>query len=426
MSFILKTNPIPVNIKLTNAGREKLSQGNFNVTHFSLGDTEMNYKFYKNNSINQNLSNVLLPFENLTDIRYKLKKSFNDTEFLYPVTPFSTKNIVYNDVNMGFFDEVNTKFTFNTEIDRVKESNIRIDISQLSSNTNSVTITQDSNYEAGAGVEVGDYILISWINPYMVSGDTENQINPEVYSPYLFYKIISLSGSIGGNNLQLTLDRNLPNFGAGIPFGTFYSKCFIYPKYDSIIDYYGTEFLSDYWGFTDNNYIENCYNPNNRVKIWNYTLFYPENYIAIKDTDKLPNDLYSFKFKSFLNYISANNTDNVYGIIHYTNSLPDNNIGEGFYENSAQLILPTIMWHKNKENKIGVVFSCEQNINIIQESNIRYYNLVDPNNFIVGKCFPDLKIFLIEDQELVKILALKTNRNWTLPNTRIGISGLNC
>lgn len=426
MSFILKTNPIPVNIKLTEAGREKLSQGNFNVTQFSLGDSEMNYKFYKKNNINPNTSNVLLPIDNLKEIRYKVKKSFNDETLLYPINPSSKKNIVYNEVNMGFFDGNDIyDMSINTNLNRLKEHNLKIDISELSTDTNIVSIIKDNDYTIGEGVEIGDYLLVSWINPY-ISGKTENTIQSEYYTPYLFYKVESISGSIGTNNLQLTLDRNVPNFGAGISGSTYYSNCYIYPKYDSIINYYGTEFLSDYWTFTDNNYIENCYLTNNRINIWNYTLFYPENYIGITDSYKLPNELYSFKFKSFLNYISANNKNIIYGIIHYTNSLPDNNIGEGFYENSAELLLPTVMWHKNTDNKIGVKFTCEQNINVIQDSGISYYNLIDDNQYIVGKCFPDMKIFLIEDQELVKVLAFKSNRNWTLPTPKVGISGLNC
>jgi hypothetical protein len=428
MSFILKTNPIPVNIKLTAAGREKLSNGNFNVTHFSLGDSEMNYKFYKDNEINSNTSNVLLPIENNKEIRYKIKRSFNDTNYLYRVNISSTKNEVYNEVNTGFFNGNDIyNMSINTDLNKVKESNLKLDISQLSIDTNVVDIIKDNGYTTGNGVEIGDYLFVSWENQY-VSGKTKNDIQSEIYTPYLFYKIVSISGSIAGNNLELTLDRDLPNFGTGLTSSTYYSNCFIYPKYDSIINYYGSEYLSDYWDFTDQNYIENCYNidVNERINIWNYTLFYPENYIGITETDKLPNDLYSYKYKSFLEYISANSVDLIYGIVHYTNSLPDNNIGEGFYENSAELWLPTIMWNKNKTNKIGVKFICQQNINIIQESGVRYYNLIDENQYVVGKCFPDLKIFLIEDQELVKVLSFKSNRNWTLPTPKIGISGLNC
>jgi len=426
MSFIQKIDPTVISIKLTNAGREKLANGSFNVSSFAIGDSEINYDFYKRNEINPNNSNVLIPFENINDIRYKIKKSFNDENYIYDISPISSKDIVYNDVNMGFFDGDNIELMkFNRDNDRVKESGIKIDISTLTTNTNIVNVIQDDDYVAGTGVEVGDYILIGWTNPYTDSFNTD-QLNSEVYTPYIFYKITAISGTIGGNNLSLTLDRNVPNFGSGITSDTYYAYCFIYPKYDSIKDYYGTEFLSDYWNFTDTNYIENCYNPNNKVYVWNYTLFYPEKYIGVKDTDKIPNDLYSYKYKSFLNYISATSKQDVYGIIHYTNSLPDNNVGEGFYENTAELWIPTLMWHKGNTNKLGAKFVCEENYNNLTDIGLKYYNLVDENNNYVGKCFSDLKIFLIEDQELVQVLAFKSNRNWTLPQPVVGISSLEC
>lgn len=426
MSFNLKTNPISISIKLTNAGRERLSNGSFNVTHFSVGDSEIDYNFIKKNDFDGNKLNTLLPYENNTEIRYKIKRSFNDTEVIYPVAIYPIQNKVYNEINTGFFDGKSLdSMSFNRDISRVKESGLKIDVSTLSSNTSTVSLIKDDDYQAGAGVEVGDYVLIGWTNPYMNQNNSDI-ITQTVYHPYLFYKIESVSGSIGGDNLTLGLDREVPNFGSGISGSTYYAFCFIYPKYDSIINYYGTEFLSDFWGFTDDNYIENQYCSNNRVHVWNYTLFYPEKYIGVTDSDKIPNELYSYKYKSFLSYISANSKQDVYGIVHYTNSLPDNNMGECFFENSAELWLPTLMWHKNKETKIGTRFICQELPNTIIESTLKFYNLLDESGNIVGKCFPDLKIFLIEDQELVQVLAFKSNRNWTLPKPKIGLSGLNC
>jgi hypothetical protein len=44
-----------------------------------------------------------------------------------------------------------------------------------------------------------------------------------------------------------------------------------------------------------------------------------------------------------------------------------------------------------------------------------YRDLVDQYGNIVGKVFNDLKIFVIEDQELLFAMSYKSNRNWTLP-----------
>jgi len=48
--------------------------------------------------------------------------------------------------------------------------------------------------------------------------------------------------------------------------------------------------------------------------------------------------------------------------------------------------------------------------------NLYYYDLADSQGFVVGKVFPDLKIFVIEDQELLFAMSYKSNRSWTLPD----------
>ena len=62
----------------------------------------------------------------------------------------------------------------------------------------------------------------------------------------------------------------------------------------------------------------------------------------------------------------------------------------------------------------------------MNEPGIRYYHLWDTNTDIngypnrVGKLFPDLKIVIIDDEELVAAMNYKSNRNWTLPAPKLG------
>ncbi|MFN9959345.1 MAG: hypothetical protein ACK55I_40155, partial [bacterium] len=52
---------------------------------------------------------------------------------------------------------------------------------------------------------------------------------------------------------------------------------------------------------------------------------------------------------------------------------------------------------------------------------IRYYHLWDTNpnsNGLpnrIGKVFPDHKIVVIDDEEIIAAMSYKSNRNWTLP-----------
>ena len=43
MGFIIKNTAGLVNTRLTDIGREKLSQGNFNISYFQVGDSEVSY-----------------------------------------------------------------------------------------------------------------------------------------------------------------------------------------------------------------------------------------------------------------------------------------------------------------------------------------------------------------------------------------------
>ena len=49
------------------------------------------------------------------------------------------------------------------------------------------------------------------------------------------------------------------------------------------------------------------------------------------------------------------------------------------------------------------------------EKNIYYTPLVDSYGNKVGRIFPELQMFTVDDQELVAALSYKANRNWTLP-----------
>jgi len=43
MGYIIKNTSGLVNSRLTDAGRKKLSQGNFNISYFQIGDSEVTY-----------------------------------------------------------------------------------------------------------------------------------------------------------------------------------------------------------------------------------------------------------------------------------------------------------------------------------------------------------------------------------------------
>ena len=51
MGYILKNTSGLVNTRLTDTGRLKLSQGNFNIAYFQIGDSEVTYNAISSSSI---------------------------------------------------------------------------------------------------------------------------------------------------------------------------------------------------------------------------------------------------------------------------------------------------------------------------------------------------------------------------------------
>jgi hypothetical protein len=62
----------------------------------------------------------------------------------------------------------------------------------------------------------------------------------------------------------------------------------------------------------------------------------------------------------------------------------------------------------------------------MNDPGIRYYQLWDTHANTdgkpsrVGKVFPDLKIVVFDDDEIVAALNYKSNRSWTLPAPKVG------
>ena len=59
MAYIIKNTAGLINTRITEIGRQKMSQGNFNISYFQVGDSEISYSSVP--SYNQSYSYVLEP-----------------------------------------------------------------------------------------------------------------------------------------------------------------------------------------------------------------------------------------------------------------------------------------------------------------------------------------------------------------------------
>ena len=449
MAFIDKKDPIVLNIKLTSKGRELLSKGQLNFRYYAIGDSEIDYEFNRNAGFNPFNANILRPKDkNPKQLSFILRdvdgSRFNEISNV-PSTPSPVINRVQP---IGFFNDDVTEFL--TDTDRVRQPDIAIEVSGVTGGTE-LELKQAPNYQANQNEPmVGDFLLVKWTNP-LGNDTTGYTINKSFPTPYLWYRIDTIvSGSLGSNNLRVRVDRELPNF-SGITGGSNSILAGAMAYYNSANFTGDTTYSTDYADQALLAFLQNCQCPTVTFPFWNMSIIFTEEIVGVNvnSGETSYTDYKSRAFAGFVSYIQNQqkyNEDFEYkrklGVIHYTNNTVSNTYGEGFYgdpldpvdkEYIPTLDIPTVMWHKSTGATLGLQLKAAGRLKYLtgatKSLNTRYYDLVPsdigPNyrpEDVVGKVFYDLKVFVIEDQELLFAMSYKSNRSWTLPEHKVDIN----
>jgi hypothetical protein len=429
MSFIIKDSPITLNIKLTTLGRKKLSEGNLQFKKWAIGDSEINYEFASETSFDLTDGMVLRPKDVNPSIKSYIKEN-PDSESNYTTISSvdSTEITVINTASeRGFF--LRSGSTFTLDLDQTRQPHLLIRNHQLNTTgKTTLSLVQSSAYGLVLNEpQVNDFILIGWRNPRLTGTSLLQNSIIDINSPipFIWYKIQDIiSGtSIALNNLQITVDKNLPNFN-GIS-GT--SFAIVYPNASGYTSTNTSEYDS----------MKNYYDNVGDVRVWNMSIIYGDTLAGTLANYKNKSTYKTKKYSGDIVYIAQSAyTENSFatygttlrnvGIIHYTNSSITNNYGESLDSNTPVLDLPTIMWHYNTGNTLGLTLSCGNERKTLNGLDSYYYDLGDEDGNVVGKCFIDLKIFVIEDQELLHAMSYKSNRNWTIPECSAGFNISTC
>jgi hypothetical protein len=542
MGYIVKNTSALINTRLTDTGRLKLSQGNFNISYFQIGDSEVSYNTLTGTSYNISNNNILEPnFNsqnsapgqlNKQNVKYPIYVNSNN-DATYGI-PFSNPAVspIFNRATMrGFFSGGSSSWSAYTDSEYVINSNYVVDISTFTGgtqikikysgcNTNIVrlpskgdliTIYYDSNsIFCGTGpisvtstptptpTPTPSYNACLPPNPTPTPSSTCCVPTPTGCTPtpvvntfvnvnscynILTYRIVDICFDV------ITLDRVTPNYSYMLS-GCTYVRTLVYPP--SMTDLYDSVTPTQHWNTDVINFESVCSTDEMDVKVWNMNIPWSENPAGLIDTAvkgyKTFNSKSYIGTKEYLGYMTSSGQtftnkdgvieDSVYyydslnnkivvtpeeqkaiAIIHYTNNTIDFFYGEKFAleqpidgtiaeditgdARNFKLHLPWLMWHKNPQCCYGETFYVvppQDNFNIntstlfephyikstknsdMNMPGIRYYYLWDthPNNLYgqpnrVGKVFPDQKIIIIDDEELIAALSYKSNRNWTLP-----------
>ena len=480
MGFIIKNTAGLINTRITDTGRQLLSQGNFNISYFQVGDSEVCYNcagsvqpstgFVLEPSFNAQNSTGS-PQSNRENIKYPFY--FQGTSGSTYGIPFvgSINTDVYNHTGtLGFFTG-NTSapivYTAQTSSAYTITSNLIIDYGECVS-ASTIDLNFDSCAPTTGTPSVGDIVTIIY-DGNAGCGDISGNY------PILTYKIQAITGSTSPFTVQL--DRALPDF-INQPCAGF-ARTLIYPS--GMTPFYDVVVPTDY-------FLSAC-SQTDEVLIWNMNIPWSESPAGVIDTINEDYTQYGsvnyLGTKEYLGYQSVEgqyfanstgltaNTDTFYynsydepilvfpeyqkaiAIVSYTNQSINNYYGEKFafqpYDPAApgavgqarnfKVTVPTLMWHKTTGTTIGQTFYVDpqgydlfypnymksKKDNDFNTPGMRYYNLWDTNPDSngnlnrVGKVFPDSELIVFDDDEIVAAMSYKSNRNWTLPAPKLGL-----
>ena len=422
MSYIDKNSSVVISARLTDKGRQLLSTGLLTFDTFRLGDSEIDYTTL-GSAYDITLSNVLRAASCNPKVKTPLlptSTSVSPDVAIPTLLPVILQTIT-DAPELGFFFSGTTGFsgtyTAETSTEYMYQADTIINLTDFSGSTQ-VPVKQAVTYGTNTyEPKDGDFMLVKMNNDELASNLSQIEVDEAV--PYLWYKVQSTIGTLSADTLQVVLDRDTANFpGYG---GSNYAWAYFFPS--------GNPFTTGglYSGGS-------VWNMNN---VWSYNIagvtpgvyetfedYGSENYVGSKEYYGYTSEVQTSAstYCNWYNSISTIHYTNVQGCDNQTESI----LGQKFYINTdgeyPSLKMPTLMWHRETSGTgatIGHTFTGSGDTKYVQLNNndtdIKYYDLNDELGNSVGRVFPDLHTFTIDDQELVSALSYKSNRNWTTP-----------
>ena len=430
MSFLQSNSSGILPARITQYGRRKIAQGNFNIEYFQIGDSEFDYAFSEFDGMNNPPQKVLTPLDKDSQVKYPYKVSestLTGTTYGIPLQ-FSETKIVTN--NIGPAGYVSEYMSSGTSVQTIYQI---VDISVING-TNILAVT------SGAAFNNTQYITI--IMDYLggnstIRGNTTSlvyKITEIVGNTLLLDRDLPDLSSLSAKNITIISNEysgstlicgeivaneeqqaswNLANVWSQKPAGMDYGLTSPYDVTDeSLTGYTSNVFVSAKEFFGYNTSSGQTYNTGTTItnSFGDDIMVLPEEQhsLSIVHFSKTGNasidpDL-AFKYED---YISHSTVDDI----------------EYF-----QVYIPFMHYDRNTGTTIGGLFLMDSVDYYISSSamdtrnnQIKYRYLIDENNNRVGKIFVNHKVIVFDDQEIVAILDYKSNRRYTLPIPRISI-----
>lgn len=460
MSFLHENESEHIAARITNEGRQKIAEGNFNIVYFQVGDSEFDYNFeeYDGSTGTTNPSQkVFTPLDKDSIVKYPYKLSqstVTGTTFGNPIQVAQIETIRNEMGPAGFvsayleFDDTTDPCTGTT----VECSHERIPVSALSGTT--------TLYLTGNTFSDCEFITIAFIDligaDAVISGTSTS----------LIYRVTNF---VSGSSVNtLTLDRPTPTMShictGGFatvmcnkcnPFfpGPYETNLTCIPNTQNPEDQQDPWTLNIVWsekpagmdvpttvdekvsGYTSNVFVSTKeflgYNTSSGQTVNSGTtitntfgdaiVVLPEEQhcLAIIHYAELNTEREPEKFFKYEDYISTNNST-VDALLYDTEGQPVTDLD--YFE----VYIPFIYYHRNTGTTVGARFFMDGDDYFVDSTamdtklnKIKYRYLIDERGYRVGRVYVNHKIIVFDDQEIVAVLDYKSNRKYTLPIPRV-------
>jgi hypothetical protein len=411
MSFLDKNYSENIATRLTQKGRESIANGNFVISYFAVGDSEYSYTGSTSGQT------IMAPFDDYGNVKYPLSYVSGSSPYGIPYSTMITEECSNIMGSAGF---VSSSYGPDTSITPYITSNYET-TSLISGDTITINNT---------GYTIDSFITLAFnpdkLNDDVITGNTNS----------LVYKIVDINGS------NLTLDRNIPTLITG----------------DVVVIQNDVEFpLSDCSTDQNDSWTLNVVWDKNPIGYnTSFTDYTGNGYIGAKEffgykTSKGQVDNTGTIITNTLieSIIISPEEQKVIGILHYSkngdlidpnrffkyddhisinNDTPSSDCDDN--ENSMldsdyfRVHIPFLLYHRNTGSTIGATFHMDSEPKeIVSPYNSRftlnYRDLLDENNFRVGKVFYNQQVIVFDDEEIVAALDYKSNRRYTLPAPKV-------
>ena len=400
MGSYLQPEPLTyINIKLTDAGRRKLSLGQLTFKSAVFSDKETNYGIDRTGKYDLSCGNrILSPI----DVEPTLTKNYDGSDPA-PIQSIgsSTQIITAMTESVGFFSGATNRWVIDSGL--TMGYSVISYSAQTPSGTNTIQMSGGTYFPKG-----GELMFVVW-NSIQNSGATYSNhlimsANP---SMALWYRVMT------ANTLTsvVTLDRDLPNFGPTVATSLQKTNAYFYP-FNGVQQYYGSASTVD-------------------TKVWNLNVVRTSSEIGTNSSISGYTTYGSIEYNGTKQFLGFSSETKNFGIIHYTNNYTGNTYAEQLVEGTVVVDIPHLMWHRTAGNTGEVMtwggqFTDSYGPTVFDTvAQTSYRPLRDggsSTSLEVGRVYHKFKIIVITDQELLQALTFKSNRNYTLPKLSLDVS----